>query len=92
MPAQITLWRTNGINEEYPPARDDAGRGQTLLMAINDATAGDVVVLGPGNYLRPYPNDITKDGVRLHLLPGACIYDTNHPTNLAKTRKTAAPS
>ena len=41
-----------------------------------------MVVVGPGDYLKPYQTSITKDGVRLHLLPGARIYDVNHVENI----------
>jgi hypothetical protein len=75
MPAQITLWGANGVNKEYLPANNDDDRGQELLDATNDAAPGDTVVAGPGNYKKQGP--ITRDGVRIHLLPGARIYSTS---------------
>lgn len=75
MPAQITLWRASGDNQGYTPNDDDDDRGQKLLQATNDAVAGDTVVVGPGNYKKQ--GAITRDGVRIHLHPGARIYSTS---------------
>ncbi len=50
MAAQITLWRTNGINHEFnpPSITNDTERGLRLLSAVNAAQAGDMVLVGPG--------------------------------------------
>jgi hypothetical protein len=61
---------------EFPLANNDDERGQTLLDAtMNYAVAGDTVVAGPGNYKKKGP--ITKDGVKIHLFPGARIYSSS---------------
>ncbi len=97
MPSQITLWKTTGDIKEYsPPAVDDKSRGILLVTAINEANPGDAVVVGPGDYLKPTlldmhpkPNDVTKDGVRLHLVSGARIYDNERSSNVPVVNVTA---
>jgi hypothetical protein len=71
MPAQITLLRTDGTFEEFKPLDDDKSRGNDLKAALDLAVAGDAVIIGPGNYKLV---NITRNGVRLHFLPGARVY------------------
>ncbi len=57
---------------EPDPAGDDAARGSLLQTILNQATAGDTVVLGPGGYKT---SNVTRDGVYVELHSGARIYN-----------------
>lgn len=60
--------------QEFPaantPTTSNLQRGTFLQQALAAAGDGDVIILGPGTY---ETHGVTKDKVRLHMLPGAVI-------------------
>ncbi len=68
--AKILLYCTNGTFNTYVPGQgsNDAQRGAKLVEALDDANAGDTVVVPPGGYKLAIGETATRDGVHVHLM------------------------